>query len=129
MAAALGVGVSQLVHQDQLRLSLQCGVQVKFPQLDAFIRNVPDGQLLQPIQQSHGFRTGVGLDITRHHIHASGLGPLGGLQHGVGLANARGITEEYLQPAASRLLRLLDAPQQTVRIRPSIILHDSCSSL
>ena len=129
MAAALHVGVSQLVHQNELRMPRQRRVQVKFPQFHAVIWDDFDGELFQSLQQCLRFRPGVGLDISGHHVHTGGLSPVGGLQHCVGLAHARGIAEENLQPAAWLHVCLLDIPKQQIGIRTAIILHRMRSSL
>ena len=39
MAAALGVGMGKLVHQDQLGMALQRRVQIEFTQLHSFVWN------------------------------------------------------------------------------------------
>ena len=128
MAAALGVGVGQLIQQEQLGMPRQCRVQIKFPPRSTSMWDRFDRQLFQPIQQSHGLRLGVGLDIARHHIHAGRLGPAGGFQHGVSLADAGGIAKEYFQVSGRRLLRLPDAVRQT-EVRTALLQHGNPSSL
>ena len=49
MAAALGVGVGKLIHQNQPGMSLERPIQVEFPQGDPLVREFPEGQLLQPL--------------------------------------------------------------------------------
>lgn len=112
MAAAPGVGMGQLVHQEKLGLPGQGRVQIEFFQLDPFIGDDLDRQLLQSLQKGHGLRPGVGLDITRHHVDACRLGPVGRLQHGIGLAHAGGIAEKDLQPASRLCFHAADALQQ-----------------
>ena len=119
-----GVGVGQLIHQDELGLPRQGPVQIKLPQRDILIGDLLVGELLQPVQQRQGFRPDVRLDVPGHHVHAHLLGVVGGLQHGVGLAHARRITEEYLQLSRPGLLFQLELPQQCVRIRP-LVRHGS----
>ena len=119
-----GVGVGQLIHQYELGLPRQGPVQIKLPQRDILIGDLLVGELFQPVQQSQGFRPDVRLDVPGHHVHAHLLGVVGGLQHGVGLAHARRITEEYLQLSRPGLLFQLELPQQCVRIRP-LVRHGS----
>jgi hypothetical protein len=61
----------------------------------------------------------VRLYVADHHIHAFALALMGGLKHGKGLAHARGVTEEYLEPSPATFL-YLGLPQQDVGIRTGI---------
>ena len=103
MAAAAGVRMRQLVDQDELRPAPEGRVQVELPQCDALIGNHLGRELFQPIQQRHGLRAGVRLDIARHHVHARIPRLVRRFQHGVGLAHARGIAEKDFE--FSRALR------------------------
>ena len=94
VAAAGGGGVGQLIHQQQLGVAGQGTVQVKLLQGDALVRHGFGGQDLQPLQQRHGLRPGVGLNIAGHHVNPRLLGTVGGLQHGVGLPHAGGIAKK-----------------------------------
>ena len=50
--------------------------------------------------QGVGFRPTVGFDVGSDHVMALGLELPGRFEHGVGLADAGGITEKDLQPAS-----------------------------
>ena len=130
VAAAGGVGVGQLIHQQQLGVAGQGTVQVKLLQGDALVRHGFGGQDLQPLQQRHGLRPGVGLNIAGHHVNPRLLGTVGGLQHGVGLPHAGGIAKKDFQSSPRGAVRILDAAQQLLRIRPSVFfLHRTPSFL
>ena len=106
MPAALGVGMGQLVHQNQLGMPRQRRVQVKFLLFRPFTQDRHCRQLLQSLQQRLGLWPGVGLDIPRHHVHAGGLRAPRRLQHGVSFANTGGVTEKDLQLASRHFFRL-----------------------
>ena len=118
VAAAGGVGMGQLVHQDQLRVTAEGGVQIELPQGNISVAHRLGGQLLQPLGEGQGFRAGVGLDVAGHHLDALALGLMGGGQHGVGLAHTGGVAEKNLQKAPGIFLLLLglDLPEQLLGV-------------
>ena len=130
VAAAGGVGVGQLIHQQQLGVAGQGTVQVKLLQGDALVRHGFGGQDLQPLQQRHGLRPGVGLNIAGHHVNPRLLGTVGGLQHRIGFTHTRAIAKKDFQSSPRGAVRILDAAQQLLRIRPSVFfLHRTPSFL
>ena len=125
VAAALGVGMGQFIHQNQLGVPGQSSVQIKFPQEDALRGNRFWRELFQSLQQGHGFRAGVGLDTPGHHIHPRGFGTTGGLQHGVGFAHPGGIPEKYFQFPRGPGFPALNVFQRSFRVRPRQLQHNS----
>ena len=83
-------------------MSLEGPIQVEFPQGDPLVREFPEGQLLQPLQQFHGFGSGVRFDISSHHVYPCVFGPMGGLKHGVGFPHAGSIAKKDFQFALAR---------------------------
>ncbi len=53
----------------------------------------------QLAQHRFGLRRGLGLDCAHHHILAAFLAPPPFVQHAKGFADARGVSQEHLQPA------------------------------
>ena len=96
VAAALGIGMGQLIHQDQVRPAYQGRIQVKLPQHDSLISHGPGGQELQPVKKSHGIRPVMGFNITCHHVPSRFFFLARRIQHGICLAYAGSISEEYL---------------------------------
>jgi hypothetical protein len=76
----------------------------------------------QVTQKGGGLAAPVRLDDSAHDIDAFGAQLLRGDQHGVGLADAGGITEKNLQLALLRLLVLLgNAREQLVGIGAGVL--------
>ena len=96
VAAALGIGMGQLIHQDQVRPAYQGGIQIKLPQRDSLIFHGPGSQEFQPVKKGHGIRPVMGFNIPGHHIPARFLFLARRIQHGICLAHAGRISEEYL---------------------------------
>ena len=94
--APSGVGVGQLIHQDQVRPAYQGGIQIKLPQRDSLIFHVPGSQEFQPVKKGHGIRPVVGFNIPCHHIPARFFFLARRVQHGICLAHTGRISEEYL---------------------------------
>ena len=94
VAAALSVGVGQLIHQYELGAADQGGVQIELTQFHALIGDAPGRELLQSVQQGQGLGPGVRLDIPADHVGPGGQSPVGRLQHGVGLPHAGGIAKK-----------------------------------
>ena len=96
MAAARAVGMGHSVHKDQLGPAGQSGVQIKFSGR-AHGAGHPGRQLLQTIQQRSGGRRNVPGHGAADHIRPGFPGPMGGLQHGIGLTHAGGVAKEDFQ--------------------------------
>ncbi len=65
-----GVGMGQLVHQDDLRLAGQDGIDIHLRQHDPLYSTCLARQDLQPLQQGVGLGAAMGLDVGRHHVPA-----------------------------------------------------------
>ena len=129
VAAAGGVGVGQLIHQQQLGVAGQGTVQVKLLQGDALVRHGFGGQDLQPLQQRHGLRPGVGLNIAGHHVNPRLLARWAASAWRRS-SHAGGIAKKDFQSSPKGAVRILDAAQQLLRIRPSVFfLHRTPSFL
>ena len=107
MAAAGGIGVGELVDQDQRRPALQDGVEVHLLEDAAAILDLAPRQHLEARELGLGLGAAVGLDDTDHDVDALFPAPARRLQHLVGLADARRGAEEDFQLAARFLLRRL----------------------
>ena len=99
VTAALGIGMGQLIHQNQIRPSHKGRIQVKFLQDDSLIRYRHWGQQLHSGQQLHCIRPVMGLYVSGHHIPSRCLFLPGSLQHGVCLAYSGRVSEEYFKPS------------------------------
>lgn len=99
MAAALCIGMGQLIYQDELGLAGQSGVQIEFPQGDALVGYDQGRKALQTFHQFHGGGSDMGLNIPGHHVHAHIFHLVGHLQHGIGFPHAGRIAEKDLEPA------------------------------
>src|SRR5450759_3504443 len=117
MARALGVGMSQLINQDQCRVALERTIEVELAYLRAAILDDPWRQNFEAFQQRDRFCAAVSFRQADHHI-----APLGALfarfrEHGVGFANAGGSAEEDFEPPATAFgLLALDLGEQCVGI-------------
>ena len=125
VAAAGGVRVGQLVHEDEAGLAREGRVHVELAQRDALVRDLAYGQLLQAVQQRERVGARMGLDVAHHHVAAVLLRRVGRLEHGVGLAHAGRVAEEYLEAAAPLVIAAragarvcCDGPQQVVGVGP-----------
>ena len=122
--AAGRVGVRQLVHEDEPRLPRQRGVEVELLQHAALVVDGTAGKKREALGKAGGLAAAVGLDHPHHHIHAFGVTRARGLEHGVGLAHARGRAKEQFQPTAM-LPRLLlpDKGEQGIGVGPARVSH------
>ena len=93
------VGVRELVDQDHLRLARDRGVDVELLELDPAVRDPLARQHLEVVDQLGGLGAPVGLDDADHDVGALRAQPPRGLEHRVGLADARRRAEEDLEPA------------------------------
>ena len=79
--------------------------------------------LLEPVEQRRRIGARMRLDVARHHIEPFFLERMGIFEHGVRLADAGRVTEEYLELAASRLVAALgffDLAQNRIGIAPDL---------
>ncbi len=122
VAGARGIGVGQLVHQDQARFAGQGAVQVELLERPAAVAEGLERQDRQPLQQLLGLFPAVGLGDADEDVHRLCLSHPGGVQHGVGLAHTGAGAEEDLELTAHGTLRLgLDAGQQGIRVRAVVV--------
>ena len=104
------VGVGQLVQQEQARLPRERGVEVELLELHPAVLDLPRRQPLEPFGKGGGLGAAVGLDPPDHDVDAFRAPGARGLEHGVGLADARRRAEEDLEPAARPRLGRGEAP-------------------
>ena len=110
-----GVGVGELVHQQQGGTPGQRGVEVELLQVGAAVLDDPAGKRLEAVEQAASLLPAVGFQDAHDHVEA--LSALGAsrLEHGVGLPDARRGAEEELETAAAGLLlRGLDLAEERV---------------
>jgi hypothetical protein len=102
VAQAGRVGVSQLVHQHDLRAAGEHRLQVHVLQRGPAVLDLDPRHDLQAWDQLDGPRAAVGLDVGHDHVVAVGHELVRVAQHSVGLAGPRRAAEVDLQPAAGR---------------------------
>ena len=107
MPAAFGIGVSELVDQDQSRPPLQDGVEVHLPDGAAAIVDGAARQDLESLELRLGLDAAMRLDDADHDVATLAQAAMGCRQHLPGLADAGRGAEEDLVLAARLLLRRL----------------------
>ena len=108
----------EFVDQQDFRTALQRRVEVELPAHHAAIADRQRRQAFERLEQALGLVAAVRLDVADHDVGARRLRGERGLEHRVGLADARGGAEEDAQAAAARACLLgLHLRQQLVRIR------------
>ena len=121
-----GVRVGQLVEQQQLRPARQRGVEIELAQRGAPILEFPRREPFESFRERRRVGPAVSLHPADHDVAAFlELDPRG-LEHRVGLPDARRCTEEDLQASALRLARG-QAPQQGVGVG-ALVGHLACRS-
>ena len=124
VAAALDVGMGELVDDGELRLAPEQRVEVHLGEDAAAIHLALPRQHLETAQQRLGLGPAVGLDHADHHVRRPPRRrSLRGLEHRVGLADARVSAEEDLEPAAPFLLGLLE---QRLGGGPPLLFNHPC---
>jgi hypothetical protein len=101
VAAAGGVAVGQFVDQHQLRLGREQAVEVHFFKHHATVFRAHQRLLRQAAEQRFGLGAAMGFDHAGDDFHALAQLGVGGLEHGVGLADAGRGAEENLEPATA----------------------------
>ena len=98
------VGVGHLVHQQQLRMSVDDGLGVHVLEALAAVFDQAPGYHRQVAQHEGGVFPPVGLDVTHLDIYARTqlLQPF--REHGVGLAHPMGRAEKYGEAALPSLV-------------------------
>ena len=99
MARAGDVGVRQLIHQDQRGLARERTVQIELGQHLAAIGHLLERQALKTFDQRLGFLPAVGLHHADDDIHPYLRLLARGGKHRIGLADACGSAEKYLELA------------------------------
>ena len=94
MAAALGIGVGQLVDEDERGPAPQDRVEVHLLETVPLVVENPPRHDLEPFDQRLGFPAAVGLDDADDDIKPSCLLAAASCKHLVGLAHARSGAEE-----------------------------------
>src|SRR6266567_462104 len=105
MPATRGVGVSELVDEDQLGAALEDRIEIHFGQKVAFVLDLLPRDHLEALEQCLRLAPAVRLDDADDDIDP--ISPLGlsRQQHFIGLADSPRGTEKNLQPPAALLLR------------------------
>ena len=117
MPRAGGVGVGELVDQDEVGLARERGVEVELLEPGAAVIDRLARKHLQPFEQRGGLRASMGLDHPDHYVDACASSDLGCVEHGERLADPCRCAEEDVEPAPLRLCLLeLQALEQLVRI-------------
>ena len=119
MPAAFCIGMGKLVDQCDLRPARDDRVNIHFRQRSALVFDLTARNKFEALHQRLGFLAAVGLDDADDDIIAVFFAGAGGLQHRVGLADARRGADENPQLANTAFL----APsglQQGFRRRPLI---------
>src|SRR6202035_3615873 len=106
VARAGGVGVGQLVDEEDRRPAGAGAVQVELLELDAAVLGEAGGQELPALEQRLGLPAAVGLDPADDHVDAAPAELARAQEHGVRLAHPGGGAEEDLQLAAALALLL-----------------------
>ncbi len=119
VAQAGGVGVGQLVHQQQLRVAGQGGVEVELLQRLAAIRHGVPWQNLKFADFLQGAGAAMGFDQPGHYVQPALALGMGGVQHLPGFADTRRRAKKDFQMAALPPFR---AGQQRIRVWAAIIL-------
>ncbi|VVN48175.1 hypothetical protein PS662_06084 [Pseudomonas fluorescens] len=101
VTAAGGVAVRQFIHQHQFRLGFDQAVEVHFFEHHATVFRAYQRLLRQAAEQCFGLGAAMGLDHTGDDFYALAQLGMGGLQHGVGLADTGRGAKENLEPATA----------------------------
>ena len=112
------IGVRELVDEDHRGPARERGVEVEFPQCRSAVGDHPSRQDVESVEQRFRLGPPVCLDVADDDVHPVRLEGAGGLEHGVGLADAGGgAEEEHEVPAPLPSFLLLDAREQGLGIR------------
>jgi hypothetical protein len=87
--------VREFIHEDELRTPGQRGVEIKFGEREAAMFKGAAGNLWQALGERVGFLASVRFDVADDHVASGGEFASGGLEHGVGLADAGAHAEEH----------------------------------
>ncbi|MNV61014.1 hypothetical protein D3C71_1535040 [compost metagenome] len=101
MPAAGGIAVCQFIHQHQFRPGLEQAVEVHFLQHHATVFGAHQGLLRQAGEQRFGLGATMGFHHPGDDFHALTQLGVGGLQHGVGLADTGGGAQKNLESTAT----------------------------
>ncbi len=111
------IRVSELVDDEQLRLSRERAVEIELGQRDAAMLEAHRRQDFEASEQRFGFGTAVQLDIAHDDVDAIGSLAPRRFEHRVALADAGRRAEEDAQAPAPRAgFVILDAGEQGVGI-------------
>ncbi|CUS44389.1 hypothetical protein MGWOODY_Smn1161 [hydrothermal vent metagenome] len=105
VAAALDIGVGELVDQHERRATCQDRIEIHFGQCLAAIIDGATGDHLERRDQCLGLGAAMGLDYADHHVDAGPQPSRALVQHLIGLADPGCGAEEYLELPARLTLR------------------------
>jgi hypothetical protein len=115
------IGMSQLIDQQDLGFAGKGRVQIEFQPLDAAIAQHQRCKTRQTLQKALGVDTPMRLNVTDHHIRATGEQVVRGFQHCVGLTNTGRGAEEDSQPTTPLARHLGVHPlEQLLGIGPGV---------
>jgi len=102
----------------------QRGVEIKFGQRHAAMFELAAGNFRQTLGERVRFLASVRFDVADDHVAPGGEFAARGLEHGVGLADARRHAEKNLEPSAFlRGLLALKRTQQRIGIGAVAVVH------
>jgi hypothetical protein len=125
VAPTFGVGVGELVHEDEAGAGLAAeeGVEVHLGDIDAAVGEVLAGEDGEAGEEGLGLGAAVGLDDGDEEVGSFLELLLGGAEHGVGLAHAGAHAEEDFQAAATGALFLaLEGGEEGVGIGTAVVV-------
>ncbi|MNK81429.1 hypothetical protein D3C87_1011710 [compost metagenome] len=93
--------MGQLIDQHQFRFGRENAVEVHFFEHHATVFRAHQRLLRQAAEQRFGFGAAMGFDDASDDFHALAQLRVGGLEHGVGLADTGSGAEENLEPATA----------------------------
>lgn len=126
MAGAGGVGVGELVDEDEGGPAGEDAVEVHLAECDAAVVVLASGNGFETGGEGVGFGAAVGFNVADDDGAAGSGFAMGGLEHGVGLADARAHAEEDLEAAAALpRLRGMDGGQEGLRVAMGAGFQDS----
>ncbi len=122
VARAGGVGVGQLVHQEEAGAARQGGVEVELLQRDAAVLERPLGQRGKTLEERRGLGTAVRLEDADHDVHPLPRTGARRLQHRVRLPHAgRGAEVDPQAPARRTTLLLTHLREESLGVGPAVV--------
>ncbi len=119
------VGVGKFVHEGELGMARENGIEIHFGELHAAIFGVQTREGRDAFGQRIGFLATMSFDIADDDVASGGEFAAGSLKHRVGFADAGSHAEEDLQPSTlGPGILFVQGCQQDIRIGPRTIAHN-----